>query len=183
MLNLDVIIHVITWFITLVADHEHVKQELQDEVAANRDNLLEYLAKTDTHLHRCFLESMRVRPFSSKTFRPTSRSQTDSVCVCYSLYNRGIFVHPQELSRRHRKTQCEFERSSLQHWKDLLIRTSNTTQTQILVDVLAINVRNPFWGANSDAFDPSRLKNIKQSDVCSPHTQTLSQPPRAYPAM
>ncbi len=70
MLNLDVIIHVITWFITLVADHEHVKQELQDEVAANRDNLLEYLAKTDTHLHRCFLESMRVRPFSSKSFRP-----------------------------------------------------------------------------------------------------------------
>ena len=103
-------------------------------------------------------------------------SQTDGVCVSYSLYNRGIFVHPQELPRRDRETQCEFERSSLQHWKDLLIRTSNTTQTQILVDVLAINVRNPFWGANSDAFDPSRLKNIKQSDVCSPQTQTLSQP-------
>lgn len=65
MLNLDVITHVITWFITLVADHEHVKRELREEVAENKDNLLEYLAKTDTHLHRCFVESMRVRPFSS----------------------------------------------------------------------------------------------------------------------
>lgn len=72
MLNLDVITHVITWFITLVADHEQVKRELRDEVAANKDNLLEYLAKSDTHLHRCFVESMRVRPFSSKSPHCTS---------------------------------------------------------------------------------------------------------------
>lgn len=64
MLNLDVITHVITWFITLVADHEHIKQELRDEIAANQHNLVEYLAKSDTHLHRCFVESMRIRPFT-----------------------------------------------------------------------------------------------------------------------
>lgn len=67
MLNLDVITHVNTWFITLLADHENVKRELRDEVSANKDNLTEYLARTDTHLHRCFLESMRVRPFASKS--------------------------------------------------------------------------------------------------------------------
>ena len=66
MLNLDVITHVITWFITLVADHEQVKRELREEVTANKDNALEYIAKTDSHLHRCFVESMRVRPFASK---------------------------------------------------------------------------------------------------------------------
>ena len=68
MVNLDVFTHVITWFITLVADHEDVKRDLRDEVTANKDNLLEYLAKTDTHLHRCFYESMRVRPFTSESF-------------------------------------------------------------------------------------------------------------------
>ncbi|KXX75965.1 Cholesterol 24-hydroxylase [Madurella mycetomatis] len=123
MLNLDVITHVITWFITLVADHEQVKRELRDEVAANKDNLLEYLAKTDTHLHRCFVESMRVRPFSIFTIGESSSAVKNF---------HGVLVKPN---------------------------------TQILVDVLAINVRNPFWGANSEAFDPSRLKGIKQSDL------------------
>jgi hypothetical protein len=70
MLNLDVITHVITWFILLVADHEQVKQELRDEVAANSDGLAQYVTKTDTHLHRCFVESMRVRPFASTLLPP-----------------------------------------------------------------------------------------------------------------
>lgn len=66
MLNLDVIVHVITWFITLIAEHDEVKRQLCAEIASNRDTVLEYLAKTDTHLHRCFIESMRIRPFSGK---------------------------------------------------------------------------------------------------------------------
>src|SRR5690606_31546132 len=66
MLNLDVITHVITWFITLLADHEDIQQELREEIAENKDNILGYLAKTDTHLHRCFIESMRIRPFAGK---------------------------------------------------------------------------------------------------------------------
>ncbi|KAK3373150.1 cytochrome P450 monooxygenase GliC2 [Lasiosphaeria ovina] len=123
MLNLDVITHVLTWFITLVADHEHIKRELCDEIAENQASVLEYLAKTDTHLHRCFTESMRVRPFA--IFTPGEFS--------YSVKNfHGVLVKPG---------------------------------TQILVDVLAINVRNPFWGANSESFEPSRLKNIKPSEL------------------
>jgi hypothetical protein len=47
-----------------------------------------------------------------------------------------------------------------------MLLTATQIKTQILVDILAINVRNPFWGLNSDSFDPSRLKGIKQSDVC-----------------
>lgn len=123
MLNLDVITHVLTWFITLVAGHEQVKQELRDEVAMNKDNLLDYLAKTDSHLHRCFIESMRVRPFAIFTIGESS-------AVVKNF--QGVLVKPN---------------------------------TQILVDVLAINVRNPFWGSQSDSFDPSRLKAIKQSDL------------------
>lgn len=77
MVNLDVFTHVITWFITLVADHEDVKRELRDEVTANKDNLLDYLAKTETHLHRCFYESMRVRPFTSESFPVVNHSPPD----------------------------------------------------------------------------------------------------------
>jgi hypothetical protein len=38
----------------------------------------------------------------------------------------------------------------------------------IIVDTLAINVRNPFWGTDSESFNPSRFKTIKQSDVSFP---------------
>jgi hypothetical protein len=67
MLNLDVITHVITWFITLVAAHEVAKDALLEEIDANKSSLQEYIAKTDSHLHRCFVESMRLRPFGSKS--------------------------------------------------------------------------------------------------------------------
>ncbi|KAK3988694.1 cholesterol 24-hydroxylase [Cladorrhinum sp. PSN332] len=123
MLNLDVITHVISWFITLLADHEQVKRELREETDSHKSNLLEYLAKTDTHLHRCFVESMRIRPFA--VFTPGENS--DNVKEFH-----GVLVKPG---------------------------------TQVLLDVLAINVRNPFWGTNSEAYDPSRLKGIKQSDL------------------
>jgi hypothetical protein len=129
MLNLDVITHVITWFITLIADHEHVKRELRDEVAENKDNLQEYLAKTDTHLHRCFVESMRVRPFAGKSFS-TSPLYSESIIfraglgeLCapimkadrmfYSFHNWGILILRQELSRCSGKTQCEWAGAGL----------------------------------------------------------------------
>ncbi|KAF2121668.1 cytochrome P450 monooxygenase GliC2 [Lophiotrema nucula] len=121
--NLDVITHVITWCITLIADHDHVKQELIDEVATNQHDLLQYLTKSDTHLHRCFAESMRIRPFT-------------------------IFT-PGEYS------------NEVKNFNGVLVKPG----TQILLDVLAINVRNPFWGTNSETFNPSRLKNIKSSDL------------------
>ena len=109
MLNLDVITHVITWFITLVADHEHVKRELRDEVAANKDNLLEYLSKTDTHLHRCFVKSMRIRPFAGKPLFFTSSpstifGQTREIgwiqrLTILSVHDWGILVRRQKLPR------------------------------------------------------------------------------------
>jgi cytochrome P450 len=66
MANLDISTHVLTWIITLVADNENAKQELREEIAANRDRFHEYLARTDTHLHYCFYESMRLRPATGK---------------------------------------------------------------------------------------------------------------------
>lgn len=64
--NLDVTTHVLTWAITLVADHAQVKQALQEEILANENNLEEYIAKSNTHLHRCYQESLRVRPLARK---------------------------------------------------------------------------------------------------------------------
>jgi gliotoxin/aspirochlorine/mycotoxins biosynthesis cytochrome P450 monooxygenase len=66
MANLDVTTHVLTWCITLVADHEAAQRELREEVAANKHNLHEYLTRNDTHLHRCFYESLRLRPLAGK---------------------------------------------------------------------------------------------------------------------
>ncbi|RMZ66109.1 cytochrome P450 monooxygenase [Pyrenophora seminiperda CCB06] len=123
MLNLDVITHVTTWFITLMATHEQATNELREEIATYKDDLNQYLASTSTHLHRSFLESMRIRPFAIFTIGESSSSVKNF---------HGVLVKPN---------------------------------TQVLVDVLAINVRNPFWGPNSEAFDPGRLKNIKPSDV------------------
>ena len=68
MANLDVTTHVLTWLITLIADDKDAKQELREETAANRDKFQEYLTKTDTHLHRCFYESLRLRPLASEHF-------------------------------------------------------------------------------------------------------------------
>jgi hypothetical protein len=70
MLNLDVITHVTTWFITLVASHKHVKRELREEIVAKKDNVHDYIASTSTHLHRSFIESMRIRPFGSESIHP-----------------------------------------------------------------------------------------------------------------
>ena len=66
MANLDVTTHVLTWCITLIADSDLAQQELREEIAANRNNFHEYLTKTDTHLHRCFYEALRLRPLAGE---------------------------------------------------------------------------------------------------------------------
>lgn len=43
----------------------------------------------------------------------------------------------------------------------------------VLVDTLSINVRNGFWGPDSDKYNPDRFKNIKQTDA-SPSTIHLN---------
>ncbi|QKX59052.1 uncharacterized protein TRUGW13939_06182 [Talaromyces rugulosus] len=62
--NLDVTTHVLTWAITLIADHDGEKEKLRAEITANKDNLEQYITKTDTHLHRCYYESLRLRPLT-----------------------------------------------------------------------------------------------------------------------
>lgn len=80
--NLDVTTHVLTWAIILVAEHPGVKQALREEIEANVDNLEEYIAKTNTHLHRCFYESLRVRPLTGKWSR-TSGNDTTLTLIAY----------------------------------------------------------------------------------------------------
>ena len=69
----------------------------------------------------------------------------------------------QKLSRYLGETQCEWQNCPCIH---NVLMTPKHIQTQVLVDVLGINVRNPFWGDDSESFDPTRFKTIKQSDVC-----------------
>ncbi|KAK2050377.1 cytochrome P450 [Colletotrichum somersetense] len=95
--NLDVMVHAITWAITLIADNKHVQHELHEEVNANRDNLQEYLPRSDTHLHRSFLETIRlqtpailVKPGGedSEDFRP---SRFKNIKATDLRYNMAIF--------------------------------------------------------------------------------------------
>ncbi|PSR77225.1 cytochrome P450 [Coniella lustricola] len=123
MTNLDVTTHVVTWFITLVADHSEVKRELLAEIEDNWENLNEYLVKSDNHLHRCFQEALRLRS-------PLSFSAGESAPSVKNF--DGILVKPN---------------------------------TMVLVDVNAINIRNAFWGKDSEEFRPSRFKGIKPSDL------------------
>ncbi|KAL9086202.1 MAG: hypothetical protein Q9165_007267 [Trypethelium subeluteriae] len=50
---------------------------------------------------------------------------------------------------------------SIKNFHGILVKPN----TMVIVDVLAINVRNPFWGPDSASFIPDRFKSIKQSDL------------------
>lgn len=62
--NLDVTTHVLTWIITLLADHPAVQSKLREEIRANLTSIDGYINKKDSYLHNCFFESLRVRPVS-----------------------------------------------------------------------------------------------------------------------
>nr|ARP51717.1 cytochrome P450 [Phyllosticta cirsii] len=142
ILNLDVITHVISWCISLVAEHEAVKHELCEEITAHQDDLPAYIAKSDTHLHRCLAESMRIQPFT--IFTPGEYSN--------QVKNfDGILVKPG------------VRPLLLFHASPTL--THPSPKTQILLDVLAINVRNPYWGSDSTFFRPSRFIGLKPSEL------------------
>ncbi|KAF4633879.1 hypothetical protein G7Y89_g4249 [Cudoniella acicularis] len=38
-------------------------------------------------------------------------------------------------------------------------------RTSIIIDAMAVNIRNPFWGADSQHFRPQRFMNIKESEL------------------
>ncbi|EED13062.1 cytochrome P450 monooxigenase GliC-like, putative [Talaromyces stipitatus ATCC 10500] len=86
--NLDVTTHVLTWAITLVADHEAEKDKLRAEIAANNENLEQYIAKTDTHLHRCYYESLRLRPLALFSIGESAETVKNF---------RGILVKPKTM--------------------------------------------------------------------------------------
>ncbi|KUI63184.1 Alpha-humulene 10-hydroxylase [Cytospora mali] len=123
MTNLDVTTHAVTWLITLLADNAEVKKELIEEIRDNLTNLPRYLAKSDSHLHRCFQEALRVRP-------PLIFSAGESA-------------------------------SSVKNFDGILVKPG----TMVLADVLAVNVRNPFWGKDAESFNPSRFKTIRPADL------------------
>ncbi|GKT97225.1 cytochrome P450 [Colletotrichum tofieldiae] len=94
--NLDVMVHAITWVITLIADNKHVQQELHEEVDANWHNLQEYLSRSDTHLHRAFLETIRLQPAASKDspqyiHTPTSQHRNKSLSLTKVRAMRIVF--------------------------------------------------------------------------------------------
>lgn len=101
MANLDVTTHVLTWCITLIADNEAVQSELREEIASNKENWKEYLTRTDTHLHRCFYESLRLRPLAGM-FPETSHGARDNNLAVFSIGEsapsvkdfNGILVKP-----------------------------------------------------------------------------------------
>lgn len=62
--NLDVTTHVLTWIITLLADHTAAQDELRQEIQLNHASINDYISRKDSYLHFCFLESLRVRPVS-----------------------------------------------------------------------------------------------------------------------
>ncbi|KAK1140027.1 hypothetical protein N8T08_010936 [Aspergillus melleus] len=66
--NLDIVTHVISSCIILLADSQEVQDNLLAEMQNNRTGKEEYIARKDTLLHYCLLESLRLRPVLSFTF-------------------------------------------------------------------------------------------------------------------
>jgi cytochrome P450 len=66
--NLDVSTHVLSWLIIFLAENVDIQQQLREEISERPGALAELCVKKDTLLHSCFLESMRLRPFTSEIF-------------------------------------------------------------------------------------------------------------------
>ncbi|KAL4908841.1 hypothetical protein BDW74DRAFT_165571 [Aspergillus multicolor] len=66
--NLDIVTHVISSCIILLADAPDVQADLVEEMAKNKNEREDYITRKDTLLHHCLLESLRLRPVLSFTF-------------------------------------------------------------------------------------------------------------------
>ncbi|OKL56662.1 hypothetical protein UA08_08295 [Talaromyces atroroseus] len=73
--NLDVSTHVLSWLVIFLAKHTDIQRELRQEIKTNTKSLMELCGKKDSLLHRCFLESIRLRPFTVFTI-PERSPQT-----------------------------------------------------------------------------------------------------------
>lgn len=66
--NLDVSTHVLSWLIIFLAEDIDIQQQVRAEISANPGSLAELCGRKDTLLQFCFLESARLRPFTSEVF-------------------------------------------------------------------------------------------------------------------
>ncbi|GIC87200.1 cytochrome P450 monooxygenase hasH [Aspergillus udagawae] len=66
--NLDIVTHVISSCIILLADAPEVQDDLLQEMEKNKADREDYITRKDTLLHYCLLESLRLRPVLSFTF-------------------------------------------------------------------------------------------------------------------
>ncbi|OCK86108.1 cytochrome P450 [Lepidopterella palustris CBS 459.81] len=125
--NLDVSSHVLTWLVTLLAENVEVQQKLRAEIRSARTApntfSIDYLNAKDSLLKHCFLESLRLRPFT--VFSIPESSPSEKILG-------GFRIPPN---------------------------------TSVVVDTLAINVRNPFWGEDSHLFKPERFSYIKSAEL------------------
>ncbi|KAF2501669.1 cytochrome P450 [Lophium mytilinum] len=75
--NLDVSSHALTWFVTLLAENTEVQQRLQEEIKSSkvRGAISEEFCNSKHGLLRlCWLESLRLRPFTSFAIPESSPS-------------------------------------------------------------------------------------------------------------
>lgn len=64
--NLDVSTHVLSWLIIFLAENADIQRQVREEVSGKSGSLAELCGKKNTLLHFCFLESARLRPFTSE---------------------------------------------------------------------------------------------------------------------
>ncbi|KAL6809691.1 cytochrome P450 [Trichoderma sp. SZMC 28015] len=70
--NLDVSTHVLGWLIIFVAQNTALQEELRREITTQSSDMVEFLRKKDSLLHFCYLESLRLRPFTVFTIPESS---------------------------------------------------------------------------------------------------------------
>ncbi|KAK2616881.1 hypothetical protein QQS21_000259 [Conoideocrella luteorostrata] len=66
--NLDIVTHVISSCVILLADAPSVQDDLLVEINETTEDRQSYIARKDTLLHYCLLESLRLQPVLSFTF-------------------------------------------------------------------------------------------------------------------
>ncbi|KAI9149055.1 Cytochrome P450 monooxygenase tcpC [Paramyrothecium foliicola] len=94
--NLDVSTHVLGWLLVFIAQHSSIQQQLRQEMADQVDKWTEYCGKKDTLLHLCFLESLRLRPFTVFSIPESSPSvkilggYTIPANLRYNLFSFGF---------------------------------------------------------------------------------------------
>ncbi|KZF23923.1 cytochrome P450 [Xylona heveae TC161] len=122
--NLDVSTHVLSWLVALVAESSSVQEQLREEIRKNVDDPDAYYRRKDTLLHLCFLESLRLRPFT--VFTIPESSPTEKVLGGYVIPpNTSVVVDTLKINHNEAfwgKDSHMFNPSRLQHVKPAELR-------------------------------------------------------------